>query len=71
MEPHCLGRPTDPERNSRNDRLFSGTVLWTAQTGSPSRDLLERFIDLIAAYRRFRDWRGARVVKRIFNALTD
>jgi len=71
IEPHCLGKPTDPGRNGRNNRLFLEAVLWIARTGSPWRDLPERFGNLSTAFRRFSDWRAADVFKRIFNALLD
>ena len=35
MEPHCLGKPTDPGRSGRNNRLFLEAVLWIVRTGSP------------------------------------
>ena len=35
MEPHCLGKPTDPGHSERNNRLFMEAVLWIARTGSP------------------------------------
>jgi transposase len=38
MEPHCLGKPTDPGRSGGDGRLFLETVLWIARTGSPWRD---------------------------------
>lgn len=46
-------------------------VLWIARTGSPWRDLPERFGNWSTAFRRFRDWREADVSKRIFDALSD
>ena len=46
-------------------------VLWIARTGSPWRDLPERFGNWSTAFRRFSDWRKADVFKRIFDALTD
>jgi transposase len=46
-------------------------VLWIARTGSPWRDLPERFGNGSTAFRRFSDWRKADVFKRIFDALTD
>ncbi len=39
MEPHCLGKPTDPGRSGANNRLFVEAVLWIVRTGSPWRDL--------------------------------
>ncbi|HEV7438988.1 MAG TPA: transposase, partial [Methylobacterium sp.] len=39
MEPHCLGKPTDPGRTGMDGRLFLEAVLWIARTSSPWRDL--------------------------------
>ena len=71
MEPHCLGKPTDPGRSGRNNRLFVEAVLWIARTGSPWRDLPTQFGHWSTAFRRFSDWRRADVFKRIFDALSD
>lgn len=35
IEPHCLGKPTEPGRSGRNNRLFIEAVLWIVRTGSP------------------------------------
>jgi transposase len=35
MEPHCLGKPSDPGRSGRNNRLFLEAALWIVRTGSP------------------------------------
>ena len=35
MEPHCLGKPTDPGRSGSDNRRFVEAVLWIARTGSP------------------------------------
>ena len=51
--------------------MFMEAVLWIARTGSPWRDLPERFGNWSTAFRRFRDWREADGFKRIFDALTD
>ncbi|SDA36923.1 transposase, partial [Sphingomonas sp. NFR15] len=59
IEPHCLGKRTDPGRSGRDNRLFLEAVLWIARTGSPWRDLPERFGNWSTAFRRFRDWREA------------
>ncbi len=45
--------------------------MWIARTGSPWRDLPERFGNWSTAFRRFRDWREADVFKRIFDELSD
>jgi transposase len=71
MEPHCLGKPSDPGRSGRNNRLFMEAVLWVARTGSPWRDLPERFGNWSTAFRRFRDWREADVFRCIFDALSE
>jgi len=68
MEPHCLGKPTDLGRSGRDNRLFMEAVLWIVRTGSPWRDLPERFGNWSTTFRRFRDWREA---ERIFDALSD
>ena len=35
MEPHCLGKKSDPGRSGDDNRLFLEAVLWKAQTNSP------------------------------------
>lgn len=71
MEPHCLGKPTDPGRSGTNNRLFLEAVLWIVRTGSPWRDLPAMFGHWNTIYRRFRDWREADVFKRIFDAVSE
>ncbi len=71
MEPYCLGKRTDPGRSGRDNRLFMEAVLWIVRTGSPWRDLPERFGNWSTTFRRFRDGREADVFKRIFDALSN
>ena len=71
MEPYCLGKPEDPGRSGKNNRLFLEAVLWIVRTGSPWRDLPAMFGNWSTAFRRFRDWREADVFKRIFDALSE
>ena len=43
MEPHCLGKETDPNRTGSASRLFLEAVLWITRTDSPWRDLPAHF----------------------------
>jgi transposase len=71
MEPHCLGKHRDPGRTGQDGRLFLEAVLWIARTGSPWRDLPERFGRWNTVFKRFRHWVKADVFKRIFDAVSD
>ena len=71
MEPHCLGKATDPGRSGSDNRLFVEAVLWIARTGSPWRDLPPWFGKWNSVYVRFRDWRDADVFHRLFEACSD
>ena len=71
MAPHCLGKPGDPGRSGKNNRLFVEAVLWIVRTGSPWRDLPRGFGHWNSAYTRFRDWVKADVWKRLFEAVSD
>ena len=68
MEPHCLGKPSDPGRSGSNNRLFVEAVLWIARTGSPWRDLPKQFGKWNSVFVRYRDWGKAGVFKRLFDA---
>ena len=70
IEPHCLGKASDPGRTGGDGRLFLEAVLWIARTGSPWRDLPEGFGNWNAVFKRFRYWVKADVFQRIFDALS-
>ena len=65
MEPLCLGKPGDPGRSGKNNRLFVEAVLWIARTGSPWRDLPGSFGHWNSTFTRFRDWVKADVRRRL------
>ena len=67
IEPHCLGKSTDPGARTGGDpRLFFEAVLWIARTGSPWRDLPEVFGRWNTVFKRFRHWVKARSDTSIF-----
>ncbi len=71
MEPHCLGKPSDPGRSGTNNRRFVEAVLWIARTGSPWRDLPEEFGKWNTVFKRFRDWVKADVFQALFDAVSE
>ena len=70
MEPHCLGRKSDPGRTGGDGRLFLEAVLWIARTGAPWRDLADCFGNWNTVFKRFRHWVQRDVFKRIFEAVS-
>jgi transposase len=54
MEPRCLGKPGDPGRSGKDNRLFVEAVLWIVRTGSPWRDLPPSFGNWNSVFTRFR-----------------
>jgi transposase len=71
MAPHCLGKPKDPGRSGKDNRLFVEAVLWIVRTGSPWRDLPLHFGKWNTAFKRYRDWVKAGVFLRLFEACSD
>ena len=69
MEPLCLGKPSDPGRSGKDNRLFVEAVLWIARTGSPWRDLPAEFVLWNSAYQRFARWSRQGVWHRLFAQL--
>ncbi len=71
MEPHCLGKKSDPGRTGGDGRLFLEAVLWIVRTGAPWRDLPETFGNWNSVFIWFRYWVQRDVFKRIFDAVSD
>lgn len=71
MEPHCLGKPTDPGRSGSDNRRFVEAVLWIVRTGSPWRDLPAFFGNWNTVFKRYRDRVKADVFVRLFEACSD
>ncbi len=65
------GRKADPGVTSADSRLFGGAVPVRFRTGSPWRDLPERFGKWNSVSRRFRRWTLSGVSGRVFRALPD
>jgi len=58
------GRPSKPNREILNG------IVWVVKTGSPWRDLPERFGPWETVYSRFRLWSQNDVFKEVFESLT-
>jgi transposase len=69
VEPHCLGRPTDPGRSGSDNRRFVEAVLWIVRTGSPWRDLPPLFRNWNTIFKRYSDWVKADVFAGLFRGL--
>ena len=65
------GRPGDPGRTAADNRLFLDAVRSAGKTGSPWRDLPERFGKWNPVWRRFDHWARKGVWRRLFEALQD
>lgn len=63
------GKPGDPGRSAKDNRLFVEAVLWVARTGSPWRDLPDEFGEWNSVYQRFARWSNKGVWQRVFSEL--
>src|SRR3954452_23789082 len=71
MEPHCLGKPSDPGRSGADNRRFIEAVLWIARTGSPWRDPPTAFGSCDTVFKRYPDWVRAAIFKPLFGAVSN
>ena len=66
MEPHCLGKPTDPGRSGSDNRRFVEAVLWIVRTRIPCRDLPSFFLNSNTVFNRYLDSVKADVFVNLF-----
>ena len=65
------GQVGDPGVTAKDNRLFVDAVLWIGKTGSPWRDLPDRFGKWNSAWRRFDRWSAKGVWLRVFEERKD
>lgn len=71
LAPLLPGKPSDPGRTARDNRLFIDAVLWVAKTGAPWPALPDRFGKSNSVFQRFNRWSKRGVWARIFDALQE
>ena len=71
VEPMEPSKATNLGVTAADNRQFLEAVLWRCSTGSPWRDIPERFRNLNSVFRRFRRWALSGVFERVFNALSE
>lgn len=65
------GRADTVGVTAQDNRLFVNAVIWVFKTGSPWRDLPERFGNWSSVHRRFSRWSARGVFDKIFRILSD
>ena len=71
LAPLLPGKPGDPGRHARDNRLFLEAVLWIARTGASWRDLPESFGHWNSVFQRFRRWAKKGVFEQVFKVLSE
>lgn len=69
IEPLLPGRAGDPGRSGDDNRRFFNAVVWIAKTGTPWRDLPERFGKWNSVFQRFNRWCKRGVFQRILETI--
>ena len=71
MEPHCLGKPTDPGRSGADNRRLSRRCCGSRERAARGAICRRLFGNWNTVFKRFRDWVKADVFKRLFDAASD
>lgn len=71
ISPLLPGKKGDPGRTAANNRKFVNAVFWLAKTGSPWRDLPERFGNWNSNFRRFKRWADNGVWERVLEVFSN
>ena len=65
------GKPGDPGRSGKDNRLFVDAIVWMARTGTPWRDLSPFFGKWNSVFQRFNRWCKAGVFATVMEQLQD
>ena len=69
MQPHCLGKKSDPGRSGGDNRRFVEAVMWVGKNEARWRSLPKEYGNWNSTHRRFRRWSRQGVWQMIFNTL--
>ena len=70
LAPLLPGKASDSGVTAGDNRLFLEAVFWRVRTGSPWRDLPEKFGNWNSQFRRFRRWVEQGILEILFKAMT-
>ena len=71
MEPHCLGKPTDPGRSGRTTGSLSRRCCGLREPAAHGVTCRPLFGNWNTVFKRYRDWVKADVFIRLFDACSD
>ncbi|HEX7854708.1 MAG TPA: transposase [Sphingobium sp.] len=70
VDPHCLGKPSDPGRSGGDNQPFIEAVLRIVRTGRPWHYLPASFGKWNTMLARYRGWVEANVLWRLFHVVS-